>query len=274
MSAWEPQLGISLQCITPGYLPGDILGLDRSKIQWLELGAPMFTSDMFPCAWAALSTIFASGRIRAASIHSVFGQGQDISSPDKALRDYGTRKVCDAVDYAHKAGASMIVVHASSEPIDPAERSRRIECCKASLHKIAEYASARDKRIVIELLPRTCLGNTGEELMELLDGLDPRIAGVCLDTNHAMDRWRAIPDDTRTLGPRLWSLHISDYDGIDEKHQMPGQGVVMWPEFVKALRDINYSGPFNYETVVPGDSIEDRIHALEANFDWICSFLQ
>ena len=123
--------------------------------------------------------------------------------------------------------------------------------------------------MTVELLPRTCLGNTVSELAELLDGQDTETLGVCLDSNHAMDRWRDLPDYIRELGDRLWTLHISDYDGVDEKHQMPGEGVVEWGRFASALRDIDYDGPFNYETVAPGETFSQRVENLEENFRWL-----
>lgn len=43
------------------------------------------------------------------------------------------------------------------------------------------------------------------------------------------------------------TLHVSDYDGIDEKHWLPGQGIVNWPEVIQALIETGYDGPFMME---------------------------
>ena len=119
----------------------------------------------------------------------------------------------------------------------------------------------------------TCLGNSLEELHDLLDGLDPDVAGICLDTNHGMDRPQDLPGIVRRLGTRLTTLHLSDYDGIDEKHELPGKGVLDWKAFLAALDEIDYQGPFNYECSVEGDTLEEKIRALEENFDWLRSLL-
>jgi sugar phosphate isomerase/epimerase len=50
------------------------------------------------------------------------------------------------------------------------------------------------------------------------------------------------------LGDRLLTLHISDNDGIDERHWLPGQGIINWPGFIRALESSNYAGAFVYET--------------------------
>jgi sugar phosphate isomerase/epimerase len=45
--------------------------------------------------------------------------------------------------------------------------------------------------------------------------------------------------------------------------------VIDWYAFVEALQDINYQGPFNYECLPPGDNLEEKITALENNFEWM-----
>lgn len=117
--------------------------------------------------------------------------------------------------------------------------------------------------------PRTCLGNSIDELLKLIDGLDPDVAGICLDTNHLMDRYQDLAHTVRQLGERLFTLHLSDYDGIDEKHDLPGKGVLDWESFMQALRDINYTGPFNYECKIKGETIAERLRSLEENFEWL-----
>jgi sugar phosphate isomerase/epimerase len=43
-------------------------------------------------------------------------------------------------------------------------------------------------------------------------------------------------------------LHISDYDGVDERHWLPGQGIINWSEVVESLVSIDYGGPFMFES--------------------------
>jgi sugar phosphate isomerase/epimerase len=123
--------------------------------------------------------------------------------------------------------------------------------------------------VAIELLPRTCLGNTVEELGELIRRLGDETFGVCLDVNHLMDRYGELPDEIRKLGPRLITTHLSDYDGVDEKHWLPGRGVIDWKAVKEALGEIGYKGPFNYECHLPGDTPGERIQAVEENFRWL-----
>ena len=55
-----------------------------------------------------------------------------------------------------------------------------------------------------------------------------------------MTRYRELPQLIDTLAPRIRAFHLSDYDGIDENHWMPGQGVIDWRETMKHIRAIDH----------------------------------
>ena len=146
-----------------------------------------------------------------------------------------------------------------------------MEEAKRSIWTIAEMAGHAGCRIALELLPRTCLGHSVEELLSLLEDVDPNTAGVCLDTNHLMDGFTLLPEVVRTLGPRLIALHCSDYDGVDEKHWPPRQGVINWVAFLRALRDVHFPGPFNYEVTLDGQTPAKRLEFLVENYSRLVS---
>ena len=92
----------------------------------------------------------------------------------------------------------------------------------------------------MEFLPRTCVGNCVEELEQIVSRFDPDQVGICMDVNHVMNRNRELPAIIDRLAPRIRSFHISDYDGIDEAHWLPGQGVIDWPEVMRRIRAIDH----------------------------------
>jgi sugar phosphate isomerase/epimerase len=49
------------------------------------------------------------------------------------------------------------------------------------------------------------------------------------------------------VGSHVVTLHVSDYDGVDERHWMAGDGIIHWKAVVTALRQANYQGPFLFE---------------------------
>ena len=270
MTDWRLKLGVSLHCLDSPCAPSDVGLLAESAVETLELSANLFDGPAGSTLRDALKRVFATSRVRAASVHALFGGSRDISVLDDAARAAAVRETLTAVDTAADLDARFVVVHGSAEPIEDHERAARIDQCRRSLAEIGEAVQGRRVGIVVELLPRTCLGNTVDELRQLIDGLDEEMFGVCLDTNHAMDRWREVPSYANALGDRLWALHISDYDGVDEKHQMPGEGVVEWGPFAAALRDMGYDGPFNYEARPAGACFAERLRSLEENFQWVC----
>jgi sugar phosphate isomerase/epimerase len=261
-------LGVSLHCIGKP-VDGELLkALQDSQVATLELHPPLFTEENL-AARTALRVAMMTKGIRAATVHACFSGKIDVSSLDDGIRTQGLAAWREAMDMAVEFDAGMVVVHPSAEPIPDAKREARFARSFQMLESLTDDARELGLRFAVELLPRTCLGRSAAELLRLLDGLDPAIFGACLDVNHLMDRPESVPDAVRELGSRLFTLHLSDYDGIDEKHWPPGQGVIDWPAFMQALRDIGYTGPFNYEAKFPGDTPAERFAALQDNFRWL-----
>jgi sugar phosphate isomerase/epimerase len=206
-----------------------------------------------------------------ASVHAAFGATRDLSSLQDESRERAVSELGACAHLAQGLHADLVVVHASFEPIAADEREARLRrACESMALALPEFHRA-GVRLAVELLPRTCLGNQVDELLDMISRLDSARAGVCLDVNHLMDRYGEIPRAVRRLGARLFTLHLSDYDGVDEKHWMPGDGVIDWPAFLEALRDIDYQGPFNYEARPVGEDAAARIADLELNFERLVS---
>ena len=102
------------------------------------------------------------------------------------------------------------------------------------------------------------------EVLTIIDGFDPDVVGVCLDSNHANLR-AELPDVVRALGDRIATLHISDNDGNDENHWFPFAGVIDWEPFVRALVRSPYDGPFMYEARGVSDP-EEGVETLCRNY--------
>jgi sugar phosphate isomerase/epimerase len=269
---FDPVLGVSL--VTLAHEPTEELlrVIAASEIATLEVDARVFTEDGSRGSRIALfQECAANADLAVASVHALFGREYDLSSPDAEIRRQGIETVRDALDAAGMLGARFVVVHSSSEPIEPEDREERFGLVRSALADLTQDSRRTDVVIAVELLPRTCLGNTSEELLRLIDGLDASCFGVCLDTNHLMDRPHTLPDVVVELGERLVALHLSDYEGVDEQHVLPGKGVIDWRSFLEALESIGYDGPFNYESGFGEETVEKRIEAVVANFQWMKS---
>lgn len=167
----------------------------------------------------------------------------DVSVVDKEKRNTAVELLSDLIKKCGSIGIDKFVVHPSGEPISETERSERLKCSRESLSKLADVAESFNAAICVEDLPRTCLGNCGEE-MKFLTEEDERLR-ICFDTNHiTADK----PENViRVLKNKIVTLHVSDFDFVDEKHWIPGDGEIDWSKVVKALEKIEYNGVWMYE---------------------------
>lgn len=142
------------------------------------------------------------------------------------------------------AGVKVFVVHCGGNPVsvDPDERKIRMDNAKKSLAVLNAAAKGSGAVIAVEDLPRST-GINSDEIKELLS-VDESIR-VCFDTNHLRSE---LPQDfIRKIGSKIITTHISDYEMFEEKHWLPGEGLVDWQEVIAAFKEVGYSGPWLYE---------------------------
>lgn len=167
----------------------------------------------------------------------------DPSSLDSTVRKNTLDIFSELIKKAADAGMDKFVVHPSGEPIPQEVREDRMLYSMESLDRLAEIAHKQGAIIAAEDLPRTCLGNTTADILRLISANDK--LRVCFDTNHLLQ------DDNlhfiEKVGSRIVTLHVSDYDFIDEKHWLPGEGLNDWNAIYAALQKVNYEGVWMYE---------------------------
>ena len=140
-----------------------------------------------------------------------------------------------------------------------------MECAKRTLAALADFAAQFNAVIAVENLPRTCLGRDSKDILELLSAHDA--LRVCYDTNHLLgeDAVRFI----EAVGDKIITTHVSDYDFLNERHWLPGEGKVNWQEILPAAenggvewfiieQDVCHKDPF--------DSLKDSFDYLTENF--------
>lgn len=121
---------------------------------------------------------------------------------------------------------------------------------------MAEGAHQNGAYIAVENLPRTCLGNTADEVSLLVSANDK--LKVCFDTNHLLNEDNISFMDK--LADKIITVHISDYDFINERHWLPGEGKNDWNAIISKLQEIGYNGVWMYEINLkcPKTIIRDR----------------
>ena len=92
--------------------------------------------------------------------------------------------------------------------------------------------------------------STMDRIVEVLDILHHPMAGICLDTGHALVFDHDLGDTVRLAAPYLKCLHVHDNDGTRDAHRIPfhhSEGKGNWDNFVAALAEVNYSGVMSLE---------------------------
>ena len=177
------------------------------------------------------------------------------ASLDKEIRQNTIHYLSELVRKGADIGIDKFVIHASGEPVR-VDREEKRKYALEVLDTLAELAHQNGAIICVEDLPRSCLGNTAEDMLSLLAANDK--LKVCFDTNHLLK------DDNINfmdkLADKIVTLHVSDYDFINERHWLPGEGKIDWIGFMKKFNSIGYKGVWMYEVSLkcPKSIIRDR----------------
>ncbi|MBQ8697095.1 MAG: sugar phosphate isomerase/epimerase [Clostridia bacterium] len=129
----------------------------------------------------------------------------------------------------------------------------KLELNVKRLNDLAAFMKGRGMkmRICLENLKKVWV--TIDDMMALLDRLDPEFFGICLDTSHLYLREGDIREFIIRSGERLHALHIGENDGSADQHLMPYVvGRIDFADVLSALREVGYDGLFNLE--IPGEN--------------------
>ena len=207
--------------------------------------APFFNELDFPHRAKELVSLAGSCGVTVSSVHLPFGPFSEIdpAHKDPAVRAHVVDLQTELLNAAGDAGIPKAVIHPSGEPYEENERAERLELAADVIAKVTDAADSAGVTLCLENLPRTCLCRTSDEMLFFLERI-PDLR-VVFDTNHSLkeDNVHYI----RAVGSKIVTLHVSDYDFIDEKHWLPLEGKNDWPAIVSALEEVGYEGRFLYE---------------------------
>ncbi len=190
------------------------------------------------------------------SIHNQWSADYSMSSFDTESNHKWIENMKDLVNRASAVGIDKFVVHPcdTPEPYDDESREERMKHSMYCVDKLADYAYQKNSYIAIENLPRTPLCNTAEEHLKILTANDKLRA--CVDFNHSMID--PIEKYLELLKDKIITVHVSDRDNINERHWLPGEGVLDWDSIMYKLEEIGYNGVFMYEIPLAGSRTIDR----------------
>ncbi|MDI9498293.1 MAG: sugar phosphate isomerase/epimerase family protein [Bacillota bacterium] len=192
---------------------------------------------------AARLAFFRDVGLNVSSVHLPFSEVYDPSLLDGEARRQTLDRFRDLIAWTGDAGIGIAVIHASYEPIPEADRAARLEAAVDSIAELGEWARRQRVRLAVENLPRTCLGNTAADMLALSGRGE--YASICFDVNHLLIETHA--EFYEQIAPHTITTHLSDYDRINERHWMPGEGTIDWAELWQLLQVHDYQGRLIFE---------------------------
>ncbi|MBQ6688151.1 MAG: phosphodiester glycosidase family protein [Bacteroidales bacterium] len=193
---------------------------------------------------AALKADIDASGLKVWSVHMPYSRKLDISVLDDSKRAENVQYMKDMMRVAGVFQPQYLVLHPSSEPITPVEREQRLANSHASIGELAPVAKEIGAVLCVENLPRTCLGQNGEEMMKLIEGYDE--VGLCFDTNHLL--YQSHEDYLKAVAKgKIRTVHLSDYDFADERHLIPGKGLINNKALWAGIKENGYDGIMMFE---------------------------
>lgn len=173
------------------------------------------------------------------SIHMPFARFNYISSHDDEVRLFVLDAFCQILEICDKYNPKHYVIHSRTRDKNAPYWDMR----KAALiDSFSKMVAKTKNNICMENMVGSCPNNVAD-MVDILG----EIEGVkcCIDMNHFL---QDKPEDAiPALGKWLRAIHVSDYDGVYEKHWMPKEGTNDWMKIIAALEKVGYQGAFTYE---------------------------
>jgi len=191
-----------------------------------------------------------------------------ISVDPKHRRDR-IRLILNTLDMAHELGAANISITSGRclGGMPPPAAARQFA---ESIRPILDRADELGIDVGVECEPGLLLEYV-TELQEWIRRLDHPRFGANLDIGHSQVMGECVPDMVRTLGNRIFDLHVEDIPGRKHYHMIPGSpgGSIDWTALRDALNEMGYQ---RYLTVELYTHTIDPQAAAEKSFVFLSRY--
>ncbi len=208
------------------------------------------------------------------SIHAPYTT-VNLESPDKDVRERSISKVQSSIRFLSELGGEVVIVHPTGsaypnfEPYDSSTYGELVKYIGDSVYQLLDTAMECGVKIALEnlhaspdhgLIVRPL--ESMQELRSFIHPFDPKYVGLCMDVGHTRLSGLDVGDQVRIAGDSLFALHIQDGDGPKDCHRPPGQGVIDFDSFGRALDDIGFDGAWTMEVKAQHtESSQDEVGA-------------
>jgi sugar phosphate isomerase/epimerase len=180
------------------------------------------------------------------NIHIPYNDCDDLWSEHKSTRAAIVNKYTAWLNDCAQYHIPIMVMHITDSLKLPPPR-RNAQYGLDSLNRLLRVGEDLGVTIAIE--------NTGREdyIYFVLSELSSKYLGFCYDSSHnriyGQDRLELL----EKVSHHIVTTHLSDNDGIKDRHWLPGEGIINWPKLTNVFSRSQYNGYLTLE-VYPTES--------------------
>jgi len=203
-----------------------------------------YRRDLSEAEIRGLRAVLAETHLGVASfIPAQFRYPTSLCSPNDTIRNDSVTYIQDSIITAAGLGAPVVSV-CPGHTLHGQGLADGWARLADSLNRICEVALRYGIRIALEPADRyeTDLMQTTGEGLRMCHELGHANLGVLLDNGHAYAVGESCVQAVRSLGDRLFHVHVDDNNGQRDQHLIPGDGAFDFPPFIAALRSVGYDG--------------------------------
>lgn len=224
-----------------------------------------------PAAVEALAGWLQATGLRLHSVHAPIAEGYaggawgpalSTAATDAAQRARALDECRAALTLARTIPYEFLVVHLGqpegTAPL-PGDNSR--DAARRSVEQLHEAAAEARVSLALEVIPNRL--SEPEALVRLLDDLELKGAGVCLDFGHALIGGDVV-DAVEAISGALVTTHVHDNRGRTDDHLLPFEGRLDWERALFACQKVGYEGVWMFEPAMSATPVEVLARARRA----------
>ena len=212
----------------------------------------------------------ADAGLKFVDAHAVFGPDKDLNCPIPELRPAMLERQKKCLAWSAECGIKTITIHTGNPSYPGISLETFHRYAIESLEELLPLAESLDITICIENIWFPT--NTPGRLLDMFSHFNSKHLGFCFDSGHAnimahptenpesraVIGWggMGIPvqwsfDELEKMLPHIVNCHLHDNNGITDRHQMPGNGDVNWPDLLETLAGAPHLQCIQNEVVYP-----------------------
>ncbi len=211
-------------------------------------------------------------------IHGVIDSvhwGTRFSDSDAAVRSQAVKALHTALDDAKFVGATTVLIVPAKVTNPETENFQQCwERSQACIREVIPHAAELGVKIAVETVWNDFI-TTPEQLIKYVDELQSPYVGAYFDCSNMLKYGVSSPEWIRKLGKRMFKFDFKGYSlELAKQANDPragfkakiGEGSENWPEILKALDDVGYTG---WATAEVGGGGEDVLRDISQRMDRI-----